>query len=265
MSKPLPNSTTAAPETAAPETAAPETAAPEIAAPETAASGTAAPTTVRLDEFTSPELARASSTTLLVPLGATEQHGPHLAIGTDSLIATRWAEATAARVPGVIVAPTLPYGSSGEHQSFPGTVSIGHEALRLVLIELARSARHDFSRIVFVSGHAGNAVTLQSAVTQLKDEGHDARFVVPVLPGSDAHAGRTETALIMHLDPSSVRNDAAEAGSTARLPDIIDALRAGGVSAVSPNGVLGDPTDATAAEGATLFDRLVDGLTASLH
>ncbi len=219
---------------------------------------------LRLDEHTSPSIGASSFSTLLIPLGATEQHGPHLPIGTDTTIATAWAEAAAARVIGVLVAPTLPYGSSGEHQAFAGTLSIGNEALLLVLIELVRSAADDYERVVFVSGHAGNQSTLQKAVTQLRREGHDADFVVPHVPGADAHAGHTETSLMAHLDPESVDMRAAVVGSIAPLSAIIDQLRAGGVVAVSPNGVLGDPTTADARIGAEVFEQLVAGLAASL-
>ncbi|MEZ5378967.1 MAG: mycofactocin biosynthesis peptidyl-dipeptidase MftE [Acidimicrobiales bacterium] len=218
----------------------------------------------RLDARTSPEVGDARRTTLLIPLGATEQHGPHLPIGTDSIIATAWAEAVAERVDGVLVAPTLPYGSSGEHQAFPGTLSIGNEALHLVLVELARSARHDVDRVVFVSGHAGNAHTLDAAVNQLRSEGHDAHYVVPRLPGADAHAGHTETSLMLHLAPHLVRTDRAVPGTTTPLSEVIDRLRAEGLAPVAPTGVLGDPSGADADEGRRLFELLVSGLAASL-
>lgn len=199
-----------------------------------------------------------------MPLGATEQHGPHLPIGTDTFIATAWAEAVAALLSDVLVAPTLPYGSSGEHQAFAGTLSIGHEALLLVLIELVRSAANDFDRIVFVSGHAGNGATLHSAVSQLRHEGHDVHFVLPRIPGADAHAGHTETSLMMHLVPAAVKTEVAVAGSTTPLAEVIDRLRTDGVAAVSPNGVLGDPTNARAAGGVEVFEHLVNSLAASL-
>ncbi len=218
----------------------------------------------RLDRLVTTDVDAAEHRTLLVPLGATEQHGPHLPIGTDTVIATAWAEAVAARLTGVLVAPTIPYGASGEHQAFAGTLSIGHDALHLVLIELARSAANDFRRIVFVSGHAGNDTTLRTAVAQLRDEGHDAHFVVPRLPGADAHAGHTETSLMYHLAPDTVRADAAAPGSIAPLVDIIEQLMSEGVAAVAPNGVLGDPTDASSIIGAELFEHLVAGLAASL-
>lgn len=218
----------------------------------------------RLDALTSPEVAAGTPTVLLVPLGATEQHGPHLEVGTDTRIALAWADAVADRITGAVVAPPLPYGSSGEHQSFPGTLSIGQDALQLLLVELARSAKHDFSRIVFLSGHGGNAQPLRRAVDQLRTEGHDAYGFLPRIAGSDPHAGHTETSILLHLAPETVRLDRSEAGTTAPLESIIDSLQTGGVAAVSPNGVLGDPTTATAAAGADLLEYLVETVVVAL-
>ncbi|MGH1488218.1 MAG: mycofactocin biosynthesis peptidyl-dipeptidase MftE [Acidimicrobiales bacterium] len=215
----------------------------------------------------------ASATLLLVPLGATEQHGPHLALATDTIIAKRWADAVAMQLnqSGVraLVAPPLPYGSSGEHQMFPGTLSIGHQALELLLIELIRSAGNTFDRVALLSGHAGNVEPVTAAVTQMVVEGHDVRCFFPTWDRQegwsiDAHAGRTETALMLHLEPDQVLLDRIAPGDTRPLSDIMPTLIADGVAAVSPSGVLGDPTDADAEEGQKLFAELVDRTTAQL-
>lgn len=219
----------------------------------------------RLADATWPEVdarAAAGPRTLLVPLGATEQHGPHLPLSTDSTIAAALAAAAAARTPGAFVAPVLPYGSSGEHQDFAGTLSIGAEATELVLVELGRSACETFARLLFVNAHGGNAAPLAAAVERLRFEGRDARAWSPRW-GGDAHAGRTETSSMLALD-AAVREGPAEAGNTAPLAELIDGLRAGGVGAVSPNGVLGDPSGASAEEGRTLLAAAVDDLRAIL-
>ena len=198
---------------------------------------------------------------LVVPLGATEQHGPHLPLDTDTTLAMAWAERVAAAIEGAVVAPALPYGSSGEHQSFPGTLSIGGPALEAVVVELTRSAASSFDRVVFLSGHAGNSEPLERAVAQLRSEGHDVLHLVPTWPGStvvDAHAGRTETSLLLHVRPADVRTGRAEPGDTRPLAQILPDLRTGGVAAVSPNGVLGDPAGADADEGRALLDDLVE-------
>jgi creatinine amidohydrolase len=197
----------------------------------------------------------AAGSVLVVPLGSTEQHGPHLPLSTDTVIAVALAGRLAAVRPDVLVAPALPYGSSGEHAGFAGTLSIGQDALERVVIELVRSA-DAFAGVVLVSGHGGNAEPLQRAVRTLQSEG---RRVVAWMPQcyEDAHAGRSETSILLALDDARVRLDRAEAGATAPLPDLLGALRAGGVRSVSSNGVLGDPTGATADEGSALLDAMV--------
>jgi mycofactocin precursor peptide peptidase len=182
---------------------------------------------------------------LVVPLGATEQHGPHLPLGTDTVIA----RALCAGLDDVVVAPALPYGSSGEHAGFAGTLSIGREALVHVVVELVRSSA--FPRVLFVSAHGGNAEPLSEALRQLREEGHDVRAWSPRWHG-DAHAGRIETSLMLALAPELV-GAARDAGNTAPLATLMPALRSGGVRAVSPNGVLGDPAGASAEEGRALL------------
>lgn len=199
---------------------------------------------------------------LLVPLGATEQHGPHLPIGTDATIALALADGAAAEVPGAVVAPVLAYGSSGEHQDFAGTLSIGAEATELILVELARSATETFPRVLFVNAHGGNAAPLRAAVARLRDKGRDVRAWSPRL-GGDAHAGHTETSLMLALE-EPLRAELTEVGNPAPLIDLIDDLRANGVRAVSENGVLGDPAGASAAEGRALLAAATRDLCAML-
>src|SRR3954469_9194874 len=95
----------------------------------------------------------ASADLLVVGLGAHEQHGPHLPSDTDTVIASALCAGLAAERK-VRVAPTLPYGSSGEHAGFDGTLSIGQAALEQVLVELARSFD---GPVLFVCAHGGNA------------------------------------------------------------------------------------------------------------
>ena len=198
--------------------------------------------------------------TLLVPVGSVEQHGPHLPLDTDTRIAA--AVAARAATGAVLVAPPVAYGASGEHEGFAGTVSIGHEALRLLLVELGRSAARWAGRLVFVNGHGGNVSSLVEAVRLLRYEGRDAAWFA-CAAGGDAHAGRTETSLMLALDPALVRPVRA-AGNTAPLADLLPAMRAGGVAAVSPNGVLGDPAGASADEGERLLAAMSDALGAAI-
>lgn len=185
---------------------------------------------------------------LAVPLGATEQHGPHLPFTVDTEIAVALCARLARQRDDVVVAPALPYGSSGEHAGFPGTLSIGQEATEHVLVELVRSA-DAFDGVVLVCAHGGNVEPLRRAVAKLRYEGRKVRAWSPDGRSDDSHAGRTETSVMLALRPSAVRLGRLEPGNTTPLPDLMGALREGGVRAVSPNGVLGDPAGATAEEG----------------
>ncbi|MBJ7287704.1 mycofactocin biosynthesis peptidyl-dipeptidase MftE [Williamsia sp.] len=203
--------------------------------------------------------------TLVVPLGSVEQHGPHLPLDTDVRIAAAVAEGATARVAGdVLVAPALNYGASGEHQSFPGTLSIGHEALRILLVEFGRSACLWARRVVFVNGHGGNVATLASAVALLRHEGRDVTWFPCALAGADAHAGDTETSLLLHLSPHLVRVARVASGNTAPVGELMGAMQSGGVRAVSATGVLGDPAGATADRGRALFDDLTARLVSAV-
>ncbi len=209
----------------------------------------------RLGECTSGEVA-GTAQTLVVPVGSTEQHGPHLPLDTDTRIATAVAR-DVADDHGCLLAPAIAYGASGEHQGFPGTVSIGTPTLTAVLLEYGRSACVWSARVVFVNGHGGNVDALRSATATLRGEGRDAAWISACRDAVDAHAGHTETSLLLHLWPDAVRIDRLAAGNTDPLADLMPRLRRGGVAAVSPSGVLGDPTTAAAAEGARIFAGMV--------
>lgn len=200
---------------------------------------------------------------LAVPLGATEQHGAHLPLSTDTDLAVALCRRLADARPDVVVAPAVPYGSSGEHAGFPGTISIGADATELLVLELGRSAAETFDRIVLVSAHGGNAAPVGRAVARLRAESRDVLLHQPRWPG-EPHAGRAETALLLALRPDTVRMGEAVAGDTRPLAELLPALRAGGVRAVTPTGVLGDPRGATAAEGAALLHRLAADLLAEV-
>ncbi len=233
--------------------------------------------------MTWPEVAgRCRTTVLAVPVGSTEQHGPHLPLSTDTDIAVALARRLAAARPDVLVAPAVAYGSSGEHAGFPGTLSIGQDALELLLVELGRSA-DAFAGVVYVSAHGGNAAALARAVMRLRHEG---RRVTGWSPGQarpdragpdrgpvdttyaqrhDAHAGFTETSVLMVLSPDSIRPDLAEPGSPDPLDEILPALRIHGVAAVSPNGVLGDPTGSSPVAGRQAIDAWLAELLAAVE
>lgn len=224
---------------------------------------------LRLSELSWPEVPTGS--VLVVPVGSCEQHGPHLPLDVDTRIAQFLADALAEHLGGgAVVAPPVTVGASGEHAGFPGTLSVGNEVMASVVVELVRSAlpvpgsAEPFAGVVLVNGHGGNIAALGSATGLLVSEGRAVLAWHPQVPGGDSHAGRTETSILLHLEPSCVRMDRAEPGATARWRDLAPEVMAGGLRDVAPNGVLGDPTTATAEEGAQVFRDLVAALVADV-
>lgn len=198
---------------------------------------------------------------VLVPIGSTEQHGPHLPLATDTLIAEELAERAVHHTDGLMVGPTLSVTASGEHAAFPGTLSIGTEATTLVIVELVRSA--DWAAgVVLVNGHGGNRTAVKAAVATLEAEGRRVLAWSPRWPRrrdggpADLHAGRIETSMMLAIDPGLVRLELAEPGADASIDD----LRARGVRAISPNGVLGDPDGASGREGERFITDFVEDL-----
>ncbi len=208
-----------------------------------------------------PEVAQraAAGAALAVPLGSTEQHGPHLPLSTDTDIAVALCRRLASVRDDVLIAPALAYGSSGEHDGFAGTLSIGQAGVEQIVLELGRSATRTFRHVLFVSAHGGNADPVSRAVAALRSRSRDVSLFQPHWDG-DPHAGHHETALALALDPGRVRMDRAVVGDTRPLVALMPALRTAGVRAVSESGVLGDPTGATPADGSALLDELAGQL-----
>ncbi|WP_040167469.1 mycofactocin biosynthesis peptidyl-dipeptidase MftE [Microbacterium gorillae] len=219
------------------------------------------------DELATRTWPEIEAATVFVPLGSTEQHGPHLSLGTDTAIAVAVARGLVA-VHGGLVAPEIAYGSSGEHEDFPGTVSIGAEALELLITEFGRSAMRWAARVVFVNGHGGNVGALAAAVTRLRREGRDVAWLpcgTAAPDPADTHAGRIETSVMAHLRPGDVRPDRMAAGETRPLDELLGVLRVAGMRAVAPTGVLGDPRGATAASGEVILAEMIATARARLE
>lgn len=213
---------------------------------------------MRLADARWPDVDTDPRTVLVVPVGSLEQHGPHLPLDTDTVMAAEVAARVAAARPGAWVTPPIAIGASGEHQHFPGTLSVGTEVLRDTVVELVRSAGAHWSAVLIVNGHGGNANALDRAEQTCRYEGRRVAVAHVGLVGMDAHAGRAETSMLLHLAPHRVRLDLAEPGDIRPLTDLLPILRRHGVRAVSPTGVLGDPTGASETEGAALLDAVTD-------
>lgn len=228
------------------------------------------------------EAVRTGATTVVLPLGATEQHGPHLPLGTDTIRATALADRLAGQLPGMLVAPALPYGCSDEHSGFPGLISLDHETLARVVLDLARRLTGwGVRRLVLLTAHGGNGEALERALALLRRDlpelevltNGNLETIAPVLlevarrDGISAstlglHAGEGETSEMLHLRPDLVRLDKAAPDFTGAMEAILDELRKGGLRPVTEAGVLGDPTRAEAGRGARYLDATSDDLAA---
>lgn len=240
-----------------------------------------------LEELTWPEVAAAvaaGATTLILPLGATEQHGPHLPLGTDTFRAAALAERLAALLSGALVAPALPVGCSDEHAGFPGLLGLDTATLAAVICELARrAAAWGVRRLIVLSAHGGNGQALALAGERLRAEQPalelwlpdelgaplDGRLALAAAAGVTPaafgiHAGEGETSELLHLRPDLVRRELAAPGYAGDMAAILPTLMAVGLRPVTPNGVLGDPTAADAARGAGYLQAAAEGLAAAI-
>ncbi len=238
--------------------------------------------------MTWPEVAEAvadGATTVILPLGATEQHGPHLPLGTDTIRAAALADRLAERLPDSLVAPALPFGCSDEHSGFPGLLGLDAETLARVILDLARRlAGWGARRLVLLSAHGGNGEALDIALALLRKELPDIgvwandnlETIAPALlevarrDGISAnavglHAGEGETSEMLHLRPELVSMHRCMPGFTGDMEDVLDRLRASGLKPVTASGVLGDPTHATAGRGSRYLNALADDLAAALR
>jgi len=218
-------------------------------------------------------LREANGGMVLLPLGATEQHGPHLPVSTDTLIAEACAWFASAMT-GVPVLPALAITASAGHTAkWPGTFSVRHETLIAQLREIAAwAAATGWKRLLFVNAHFGNDAALRVAVDQIRNE-HPGRLQTGfrhtyaltaeireyfISDAADFHANKAETDLILHLAPHLVRRELIE--------DDPDRTKGGvfsrPVSQTSLNGVTGAPSQGTAERGAALFREMGEALAA---
>jgi creatinine amidohydrolase len=214
--------------------------------------------------------AAAAGAVAVLPVGATEQHGAHLATGTDTLLADHVATAAAEQT-GDVVLPALPYGCSlGHTDRWPGTLSLHPATMTRVVTEVGRWAHASgFRKLVIVNGHATNGPPCQSAILQLRHELPDLRprfvSIFDLTPeiaarytedAPDFHANEAETSMLLHLDASQVRPD--------RIVDEPDRsvgrVLSYAMPAVTGSGVVGTPSAASSERGAALVEQLVRAL-----
>lgn len=227
---------------------------------------------------------------VVIPLGATEQHGPHLAVGTDSSIVTSIAQKLEAlRSDDVLLAPTLTFGSSHHHISFGGTISISPDLYCLVIKDMITSLlQSGYKKIILLNGHGGNITSVKQALALLsKDEeaAHQANIVLatywelggkafagdaPMESPALSHACEYETSMMLHLFPGNVDMNKAQRAKRPEQNGYIgweDDVPYKGISIFKPtshisdNGSSGEPQLGTAAKGEHLISSAVNALT----
>lgn len=225
---------------------------------------------VELDRMTWPEVRaeqQRGRNTVVMALGATEQHGPHMPLATDALLGDHLARLVAERLEGFL-APTLRIGCSEHHLAFPGTISLSEKTFHGVVGDTVRSlAGGGFAHIVLLPTHGGNFGPLAAALEGIEPpEGVEVRALtdlgallaiarlgleehgVPLGEGG-VHAGEWETSMLMAIHPELVRSELGEPGYTGDPQAAIGAIFGAGVHTVAANGVIGDPARASAAHG----------------
>ncbi len=214
--------------------------------------------------------------TVVMALGATEQHGLHMPLATDSLIGDRLAGILAGRL-DAFLAPTVRLGCSEHHVGFAGTISLSEQTFHAVVLDAVRSLlAGGFRRVVLVPTHGGNFGPLAGALELLDDEERrrtvaltdlgvlfeialigEREFGVPLGEGG-LHAGEWETSLMLSIHPELVKMDNAEAGFTGDLQEAVGSMFAGGVASISANGAIGDPGRSSTEHGERYWASVVE-------
>lgn len=242
------------------------------------------PYPVKLEECTWKEIQAALSEgyeTVIIPTASVEQHGPHLPLSTDAIIAEELAARIAGLLGNAFAAPVLRPGLSSHHMAFPGSVTLAPTTFLRVLEETCLSlAEHGFRYLVLISSHGGNFSTLSLAADSIQSQIFESGLPATVIACDDlrqyvrwqqdylvnelggrreeasGHADLVETAMMLSIRPDLVRMPLAEAGWMGDLFAVSDQIFNDGLQAVTQNGVLGDPRRATPEMGQKLLDYL---------
>ena len=238
----------------------------------------------RLSEMHWPEIQAAlqgGTRTVVAGAGSMEQHGPHLPFQTDTLLGTALAEAVASRLGDVIVGPTIPFGVSEHHMAFPGTITLDKETFKEVVRQYVASlARHGFETVIIIPSHGGNFGPLGELLQESGGRIGGARFlpftdlmafiqpmfavaaqdqITPQQAG--AHAGESETSMVLAEQPELVDMSQAAAGYVGDFDEAASQLIfKEGMTALTANGILGDARPATAERGRRYLDTMADML-----
>ena len=243
---------------------------------------------INLFEMTRPEVEEAIASgvdTIIITIGSTEQHGLHLPLGTDAIMGEALGQRVAHALGDTLLAPGMRIGCSEHHMDFAGSLTLSRETFIGVVGDICRSlARHGFRHIVLLPTHGGNFAPLAKAVEAIRPElsgvnliaftdlmafmdeifqTGKARKVTPEQAG--AHAGEFETSIMLYLRPDLVAIDKAQPGYVGDQLRIAPLVFEKGFRAVTANGVLGDPRNASAANGEAYMAAITDLLVGYIN
>jgi creatinine amidohydrolase len=241
--------------------------------------------TIKMEEMNWPDIKSALKegyTKVIIGVGSMEQHGPHLPTITDTLIGDALANRVALKLGQTLQAKTICVGCSEHHLAFPGTISIKADTLKRIMDDYTESLiHHGFRHIIYLPSHGGNFSTVAETVKQqqLKYPEHKIIAYTDLLGFIDwfyeisqefqitkeeagAHAGENETSVILALSKDLVQTERFQAGYLGPLgEEEVKTIINEGMPVLSENGVLGDPTKATAEKGEVYLDKMADYLT----
>jgi creatinine amidohydrolase len=231
---------------------------------------------MHLAESTWTDADAADASLAVLPVGSTEQHGPHAPLGTDTFAAEAVARAGVERADvATVVAPALPVGVAAEHRQFPGSLWVSEDTFRAYVRETVESlAHHGWDRVVVVNGHGGNVAPLRETCGRLVREEtcyavaftwFDAIDATEInIEGAMGHGGPVETSLLLHVCPDLVDETSVEeaaAGAAERWGEWESGVNlAYDTAEFSESGVVGDPGDGSAAVGKQLLELAADRL-----
>lgn len=223
--------------------------------------------------------------TIVIAVGAIEQHGPHLPLKTDSLIGEELAHRIAKKLGKALQGPTINVGCSEHHMAFPGTVSILDSTLKSIISDYAQSfVKHGFKNIIFIPSHGGNFTATAEVIEQLQEQHPDNNIIgytnlpkfieiirqISIEAGktaeeAGAHAGENETSLVLALAEKLVEKDRFEPGFIGTIGEKeIERIFSKGMKALTDNGILGDPTNANLKDGEVYLQKLSDFLVTEI-
>ena len=245
--------------------------------------------TIRMEDMNWPDIKDAMAEgykTVVIGVGATEQHGPHLPLQTDARIGDEYAWRIAKKLGNALQGPTIRVGCSHHHLAFPGTVSLQATTLKAIVKDYAESLlHHGFKNIIFIPSHGGNCDPLQNTIEELRKTypehriiGYtdllafiDAQFKITEEEGltrdeGGAHAGEIETSIVLALEPDLVMTDRYQAGYMGPLGENeVKTILERGMTALTRTGVLGDPTRSDPERGRLYLEKTVDFLVEEIQ